>query len=193
VTPAAVIPTTVAPVASAPAPAQEHRRPRLHLLRYEPAVEEPAGPSPAPTQVRTPSTAVLSEVTDVTDIRALRRRAEQVLRITLEVLDGRRPVAHLAGHLEPRALRYVRAAIAQRPAGSRPSRMTSLHVDRPCAGAIEVAAVFRRGLRARALAARFEPVGPGTPLVRESGTAAGEPRARSGDSREWRCVTLRLL
>ena len=165
---------TTAPEPSALAPARAHRRPRLRLLRYEPAAEEPTGP---PTPTRTRPTAVLTAVADTTDIGALRRRAEQVLRLTLEVLDGRRPVAQLAGHLEPQALRYVRAAVAQRPAGRQPSRMTSLHVDRPCTGAVEVAAVYRRGPRARALAARFEP--PMSP-----GTAA---------AREWRCVTLRLL
>jgi hypothetical protein len=52
--------------------------------------------------------------------------------------------------------------------------MTSLHVSRPCADAVEVAAVYRIGGRARALAARFE------------GPAPEEPAA-------WRCVTLRLL
>jgi hypothetical protein len=114
--------------------------------------------------------------------------------MTLEVLDGRRPVAQLAGHLEPRALRYVRAAVAQCPAGRQPSRMTSLHVDRPCTGAVEVAAVYRRGPRARALAARFEPpMSPGTAAAREPRTVPGEPVARTGDPREWRCVTLRLL
>ena len=120
------------------------RRPRLRLLRYEPAAEEPTGPPTPPVRTRS-ATAVLTAVPDTTDIGALRRRAEQVLRLTLEVLDGRRPVAQLAGHLEPRALRYVRAAVAQRPAGRQPSRMTSLHVDRPCTGAVEVAAVYRRG------------------------------------------------
>ena len=179
-----------APEPSALAPPREHRRPRLRLLRYEPAAEEPTG-RPTPP-VRTRPTAVLTAVADTTDIGALRRRAEQVLRLTLEVLDGRRPVGQLAGHLEPRALRYVRAAVTQRP--RQPSRMTSLHVDRPCTGAIEVAAVYRRGARARALAARFEPpMSPGTAAAREPRTVPGRPAARSGDPREWRCVTLRLL
>ena len=190
-TSAAVIPApTTAPTTDSPSTA---RRPRLRLLRYEPAAEEPTGPPTPPVRARTRPTAVLTAVTDTTDIGVLRRRAEQVLRMTLEVLDGRRPVAQLAGHLEPRALRYVRAAVAQRPAGRQPSRMTSLHVDRPCTGAIEVAAVYRRGPRARALAARFEPVCPGAAASRVPRAATGEPAARAGDPREWRCVTLRLL
>jgi hypothetical protein len=200
VTSAAVIPaSTTAPTPDSPStarpattPARAHRRPRLRLLRYEPAAEEPTGPPTPPVQTR--PTAVLAAVPDTTDIGALRRRAEQVLRLTLEVLDGRRPVAQLAGHLEPRALRYVRAAVAQRPAGRQPARMTSLHVDRPCTGAIEVAAVYRRGPRARALAARFEPpMSPGTAAAREPRTVPGQQVNRPGDPREWRCVTLRLL
>ena len=158
VIPAAAPVATAAPAPSAPA--REDRRPRLHLLRYEPAAEEPPGPPP-PARTRTRPKAVVTEVMDGADIRALRRRAEQVIRLTLEVLDGRRPVAQLAGHLEPRALRYVRAALAQRPTGCLPSRMTSLHLDRPCAGAIEVAAVYRRGPRARALAAPVRTRAPG--------------------------------
>lgn len=190
---AALMPSAAATAAPMPsAPAREDRRPRLHLLRYEPAAEEPTGPPP-PARVRTRPKAVATEITDSTDITALRRRAEQVIRLTLEVLDGRRPAAQLAGHLEPRALRYVRAALAQRPAGCGPSRMTSLHLDRPCTGAIEVAAVYRRGPRARALAARFEPARPGTASARAPRAAPGEPEAGSGDPREWRCVTLRLL
>ncbi|MBL8926362.1 MAG: hypothetical protein JNM77_08985 [Pseudonocardia sp.] len=192
-------PTTDSPSTgpSAPDPAvldpeRARRRPRLRLLRYEPAAEEPTGP-PAPP-VRTQPTAVHTAVPDSTDNAALRRRAEQVLRLTLEVLDGRRPVAQLAGHMEPRALRYVRAAVARRPAERQPSRMTSLHIDRPCTGAVEVAAVYRRGPRARALAARFErPASPGTAAAREPRTVPGRPAVRSGDPREWRCVTLRLL
>ena len=150
--------------------------PGLRLLRYEPAAESrPGRRASAPAgRGRRPSSSL--SPTRPTP-RALRRRAEQVLRLTLEVLDGRRPVAQLAGHLEPRALRYVRAAVAQRPRRAQPARMTSLHLDRPCTGAVEVAAVYRRGPRARALAARFERV----------------PAAEPDDPRRWRCVTLRLL
>jgi len=107
-----------------------------------------------------------------------------VLRLTFEVLDGRRPVAQLAGHLEPRALRYVRAALPRAPVRL-PARMTSLRVDRPSADALEVAAVYRRGPRARALAARFERIAA-TP-------DAQADTARRPDPREWRCVVLRLL
>ena len=115
---------------------------------------------------------------DATDTAVVRRRAEQVLRLTFEVLDGRRPLTQLTAHLEPRALRYVRAAVAQRRAAQQPARMTSLHLDQPLRQDVaEVAAVYRLGSRARALAARFERV----------------PAAEPDDPRRWRCVTLRLL
>jgi hypothetical protein len=148
-------------------------RPSLRLLRYEP---ESGEQSEAPPSVR-PHVPAVAVAVDATDTVVVRRRAEQVLRLTFEVLDGRRPVAQLTGHLEPRALRYVRAAVAQRRAAQQPARMTSLHLDQPCPDVAEVAAVYRRGPRARALAARFERV----------------PAAEPDDPRRWRCVMLRLL
>jgi hypothetical protein len=114
-------------------------------------------------------------VPPVADLRTtadLHRRAHQVLCLVLEVLHGRRSLGHLAPHLEPSALRYVRAASGGPPARS-PSRLTSVHVSRPSVGAIEVAAVRRHVGRARAIAARFE----------------GHPE----EPARWRCVTLRLL
>jgi hypothetical protein len=145
------------------------RVPRLRLLRYEPEVDPQDGPAVTAAPVRGPAPRVPDDLQPTPD---LRRRAHQVLWLVLEVLDGRRPLAHLTPHLDPRALRYVRAASGQRPA-VRPSRMTSLHVHRPSAGAVEVAAVHRGRGRARALAARFE--------------------GRPDEPDRWRCVTLRLL
>jgi hypothetical protein len=91
-----------------------------------------------------------------------------VLRLLLEVLDGRRPVAQLDEHLTRPALRCVRAAGCR---GSGRSRLTSMRVCRPVPGAAEVAAVYRLDGRARALAARFE---------------------RTRDGAGWRCVAVRL-
>jgi hypothetical protein len=90
----------------APATGRLHR-PSLRLLRYEPESGEQSD-SPPPVRPHVPAVAV---TVDATDTALVRRRAEQVLRLTFEVLDGRRPVAQLTGHLEPRALRYVRAAV----------------------------------------------------------------------------------
>ena len=140
--------------------------PRLRLLRHEP---EPDGPEPA---AAAPAARPVPPVADLRETADLYRRAHQVLGLVLEVLHGRRTLAHLAPHLEPSALRYVRAASGG-PPGRATSRLTSLHVSRPSAGAIEVAAVRRQGGRARAVAARFE----------------GRPE----EPARWRCVTLRLL
>ena len=141
--------------------------PRLRLLRHEP--EPDSAPPPAPPPAPRPPPAVPVDLRETAD---LRRRAHQVVCLVLEVLGGRRPPGHLAPHLGPRALRYVRALHGQ-PALAQPSRLTSLHVSRPSAGAVEVAAVHRVGTRSRVLAARFE----------------GSPDAPAG----WRCVTMRLL
>jgi hypothetical protein len=160
--------------------------PRLRLLRYEPDPDH--GPSasadirPGPSSDTSPPV-----VADLRETPALRRRALAVLRLTLEVLDGRRPLTQLAPHLDPSALRYVRAAhaqshparahSAQRAPVRHPSRLTSVHLRRARVDAVEVAAVYRIGARARALAARFEGPAPGP----------------ADDASRWRCVTLRLL
>ena len=146
----------------------DHAGPRLRLLRPEPEPDED-GPIVAPA-IPVPHRPVTVDLRPTPD---LRRRAHQVLRLTLEVVDGRRPLAHVAPHLEPRALRYVRAACAVSPTARPPRRLTSLHVSRPSPGAVEVAAVHSAGERSRVVAARLE----------------GHP----DDPARWRCSTLRLL
>ena len=151
--------------------------PRLRPVRYEPDPDA-AVPTPVPaTPARgpAPDRPTLHEPGPderAADDEAL-RRAHAVLRLALEVLDGRRPAAHLVAHVAPPALRYVRAAARpdSRPAPT-PSRLTSLRVCRPRARVAEVAAVCKVDGRIRALAARFE---------------------RSGDAPSgWRCTVLRL-
>jgi hypothetical protein len=177
-----------------PDPVPRHREPvprppGLRLLRYEPDPDEP----PIDFAVRPETTQCASVVgppqpDGAPETAVLRGRAGHVVRLALEVLDGRRPLAHLTPYLEPSALRYLRAAHAQRPVVRPPSRLTSLHVSRPCADAVEVAAVYRLGGRARALAARFEaPARDGT----ASKNAA--PDGHPAGGADWRCVTLRLL
>jgi uncharacterized protein DUF6459 len=162
--PSPVAPSPAVPVRPAPPV------PRLRLLRHEPEPEpgcDPRDPVRGPT--RRPSPAVPD---DLHPTAGLRRRAHQVLLLVLEVVDGRRPLAHVVPHLDPRVVRYVRATCGPRAARP-PVRMTSLHVHRPQPGAVEVAAVVRAGPRARVVAARFE----------------GHPDAPD----RWRCVTFRLL
>lgn len=101
-----------------------------------------------------------------------RRRAELVVRTALEVLDGRRPVNHLAPFAAPEVLRYVNAGVPRRGrTAAAGASLCSLHVSLPGRAAAEVAAVCRFGTRVRALAARLELAGQG----------------------EWRCVALRVI
>ena len=101
-----------------------------------------------------------------------RRRAELVVRTALEVLDGRRPVSHLAPFAAPEVLRYVNAGVPRRGrTAAAGASLRSLHVSLPGRAAAEVAAVCRFGTRVRALAARLELTGQG----------------------EWRCVALRVI
>ena len=172
-----------------PVPAGLADPPRLRLLRYEP---DPDGPPP-PQQSTAPARRPHIVPVDPVDKADPRRCIDRVLRLALEVLDGRRPLAQLAPHLAPSAVRYMRAAVAQRPPLREPARMTSLHVSRPGSNVAEVAVVYRRGPRARALAARFEQGRWGTGPVRVAHPAAGRPDARAAGTPQWRCVTLRLL
>lgn len=162
-------------ITTEPQPIVRTGSPRLRWMRYEPLPGEPLGP---PEQVRDaapaehartgrPRTPCVEHAGSAAAADAIGLRANAVLRLLLEVLDGRRPVTQLAGHLAPTALRYVRAAGRR---GSGRSRLTSLRICRPAAGAAEVAAVYRLDGRARAVAARFERDAQGA----------------------WRCAVLRL-
>jgi hypothetical protein len=117
--------------------------PRLRPARCRPAA---AGMSPAPGAPRVP------RLPDHPDARVVVVRA---LRLACEVLDGRRPFAHLAAHAEPVVLRYWRAAAATRRSAS-PTRIGHPHLQHPCDGAAEVATALVVGGRPRALAARFD-------------------------------------
>ena len=131
---------------------------------------------------------------DHADAADLRRHVGRVLRLALEVLDGRRPArpAPPASGAAGPAVHARRAGAGGRPLRE-PSRMTSLHLGRPAPGA-EVAVVYRRGRRARALAARFEPTRPGrAPRAGTADRGRSDRRPSPATGREWRCVTLRLL
>jgi Family of unknown function (DUF6459) len=139
------------------------RGPRIRPMRYEPLPGEPCVALPLPP---VPDAAASVPEPPARDER-LGPTAHTVLRLLLEVLDGRRPAVQLAAHLAPGALRYVRAAGRR---GSGRSRLSSVRICRPAEAAAEVAAVYRLDGRARAVAARFEREPDGT----------------------WRCVALRL-
>ncbi len=88
-----------------------------------------------------------------------------MLRLMLEVLDGRRPAAHLAAAVTGPVLRYLVAARATPPrerlrrlpdrAGPG-ARLRTMRLSQPCDGVAEVGAVCQLRGKVRALAARFE-------------------------------------
>jgi hypothetical protein len=127
--------------------------------------------------------------------------AHLVLRHILEVLDGRRPAAHLAGRVSEPVLRYLTLAAgrldqprypgarAGHPAArraptverARGAGLRSMRICYPTERVAEVSVVWRYQGRYRALAARFE-----LPTDSEDQRMAGiaEPR--------WRCTALRI-
>lgn len=86
---------------------------------------------------------------------AARRFAEQALRLALEVLDARRPVAHLRDYAEPAVLAaaetLVRTGAAERRIG--PAVLARVACVPGGAGEIEVFGSYRRGERVFAVAA----------------------------------------
>lgn len=121
-----------------------------------PTPPPPPIPPPTPTPTRAaappgPDTAAPTAADQVTAHRAAVRH----LRLALEVFDGRRPPAHLAGHVTPPVLRYWRAA-GERRRAREPTRFSRLRLCLPGRDVAEVAVTCRVDGRPRALAARFE-------------------------------------
>jgi hypothetical protein len=123
-------PLADAPAAPTAAPretaATSAPQPRLRLLRYEPAATPHVHPFPPPPPGPIPPVAaglareLTPELTpEVT--AAERTQAEQavgrLLRAALEVLDRRRPSAHIAARVSPPVLRYLQLP----PAGDTPA------------------------------------------------------------------------
>lgn len=140
--------------------------PRLHRTRYEP---EP-GQEPAPADVPAARIGVPAGPGH-TATAALRAQLSELLRVALEVFDGRRPLAQLSAGFTDRSLRYWRALPAVQPRSPIPSRLVRMRIDRPHAHVAEVAAVITVADRHRALPARFE----------------------RGADRVWRCTDIRIL
>lgn len=136
-----------------------------------PPLELPLQPAGRPEPPPVPAMRTLSEA-------AARAGAHVMLRLMLEVLDGRRPVAHVAAGATGPVLRYVVAAagsVHRSTSGRRSTpaaRVRSLRVSQPCEDVAEVSAVCQLRGRIRALAARFE-LDDGAPLA-------------------WRCTAIRL-
>lgn len=158
------------------------RSPRIRRIAYEPATAQPppsvvACPHCGATVEVGPAMAAVEEgdagratvPVDLPDAGTVRVPVARILRLVLEVIDGRRPARQLDGVVAPSVLRYARAAhVAQRP--TRVSRLQSLRVCRPTEQTLEAAAVVAFGQRVRAVAARFE-----------------------HEQNRWRCHALRIL
>jgi hypothetical protein len=139
--------------------------PRLRRMRYEP---EPGAvparvPAPAPHPVD-------HDLPRPADTERVRRALAGTVRLALEVLDGRRPQAHLGRHFDAAALRYWSVATHRRRVRA-PARVVRILLCLPRPGAAEVTAVCDIDGRVRALAARFEQRDPAA---------------------AWRCTALRL-
>jgi hypothetical protein len=138
--------------------------PRLRPVRYEPLPgQAPARTAPAEASRPERPAAAAREFVEA------HRAATRILRLALEVLDGRRSPLQLAPHFTPRALRYWRATAGQRTARA-PARHGKLRLCIPRSGVAETAVTCQVDGTYRALAARFEHT----------------------DGR-WRCTAVRLL
>jgi Family of unknown function (DUF6459) len=124
-------------------------------------VRPPVKPEPAPDAPTAHEPA---------DTDQVRRKLAGAVRLAMEVLDGRRPFAHLRPHFDTAVLRYWRAAAHQRRVRA-PARVVRMLLCFPRPGAAEVTAICDIDGRVRALAARFE-----------------QPDPTTG----WRCTALRI-
>lgn len=162
--------TTLAPAPLVPEGPPARVRPRLRRVRYEP---EPGGSGTDPPLLPAlPTSVVVGPVATPAQLAAAHLGVARVLRLALEVLDGRRPIRHLDNHVEESVLRYLRVAAGQRRVRS-PARLRRMRLCLPRPGVAEVAVACDMDGRVRAIAARFELV---------DAVAAGR----------WRCTALRL-
>ncbi|MDY6869441.1 MAG: Rv3235 family protein [Actinomycetota bacterium] len=153
------------PSPSSPADAE---RPSLtsRVVDYEPTptdVSVPACPAPSPDALHRRTPRMLRPTpradADPAAPRAAAVFADVALRRVLEVLDRRRPVAHLKPLLAPPLLDPVCALCRVRHEQPATLRRVRLRSAGPLAA--EVCATYTRGGRVRAIAARVEVVGDG--------------------------------
>ncbi len=134
----------VRPVTPFEPPAQE--RCVLHRPRASPRTSPHDGRSPRPAAVpRVPQ----SPRPDPAAVRF----ADAAVRLVLEVVDGRRPVAQLAAVLEPTLVTAIVAGRSTAPSGTAVLLRTRLHtVD---ADTAELFGTYTRGERVHAVAGRI--------------------------------------
>jgi len=112
----------------------------------------------SPHDGRSPRRALPHTAGESTPPPELRRFAEHTLRLTLEVLDGRRPSAHLRPLLTPSVNDLIPALVRSAPAERRlgGATLTRVHIRVVRADAAEVFGTYNRGGRVFAVAARIE-------------------------------------
>jgi hypothetical protein len=152
--------TTSSPSSPAPAGRRSFTSP---VVDYEPAPTElPAplcpAPSPAALHRRAPRLLRPAPRPDA-EPRAGAVFADMALRRVLEVLDRRRPLAHLKPLVAPPLLDTVGTLCRVRYPDPATLRRVRLHRAGPSAA--EVSATYTRGARGRAVAARVEVVADG--------------------------------
>ncbi len=115
-------------------------------LTQPPRVTAPAGPA-APLW---PATRATARQKPTASLPPLRQVSTVLARALVEVITGVRGVTQLRDHCSPPVFTALLDGRAQR--GTELAKLQSTHVRQPRAGVAEVAAVFRRGARVRALA-----------------------------------------
>lgn len=145
---------------------------RVRAMNYEPTTADcPHCGQPLLARPQTGAVGLEPDVAVVTvpQVDPVRGVAAGVVRVLLEVVDGRRRVEQVAAVASPSVCRYMRAARLGQ-AAPRVFRVRSLRLCRPAESVLEAAAVVAIAGRVRALAARLE---------RTDGA--------------WRCVAFRIL
>lgn len=95
----------------------------------------------------------------ITDAQA-RSLAAVVVRLVLEVLEGRRPVRQLSAMLHPQILAKLETTLRTDRSPTRATlRLRTVRIYRPRPTAIEASAVVQSGPRCRAVALRLEQTG----------------------------------
>lgn len=79
----------------------------------------------------------------------------------VEILDGRRPLAHLERRLHPRVYAALQTRVRRNPHPDQATQLRSLHTFQPADGVIEACATLEGSQRAHALAARLQRRRPG--------------------------------
>lgn len=148
-------------------------------LRIGPVPDSEPPPLGAGPRLRAPDVGVPQRVPgpapELVDVE-LRRFAIRAITVLLEVMGGRRPVAHLEAVALPHIVDQFRVLLAADPSRTTACTLLRLHTQHPRVDVAEITVVYGRGARVQALGARVErrllPVRSSTP----GGRRRKEPR-----------------